>query len=107
MNDVIATHYCFGVNPCANQVHNQLLGRVRQSGKSEIVVSNGVIMLLVILPENFVGVRIQFDSEMAPAARLLRWDRPFPLGGPLAIPLPTGVFSCTPIHAPLPLNWCI
>jgi hypothetical protein len=57
MKDVIAMHYYFGLNPCANQVHNQFLGHVKQSGKAEIVITNGVIVLLIILPKNFVGVQ--------------------------------------------------
>ena len=58
MNNVIATYYSFGVNPCANQVQNKVLSRVRQSGKAEILIANRMIMLLLILPENLVSVRI-------------------------------------------------
>ena len=51
-------HYCFGVNPCASQFHNEFLSSVRQSGESQIFIANCVIVLLIVLPKDFVGVRI-------------------------------------------------
>jgi hypothetical protein len=105
MNDIIAMHYCFGVNPYTNKVHNKFLSWVQQSGISEILIANHVIMLLIVLPKNFVSGQIQFDSQVALAACLLQWDQPFPLGGPLVVVLPAGVFSCALVHTLLPPNW--
>lgn len=78
MNNIIATHYDFGVNPCVNQICNKVLSCVRQSGEVEILIANHMIVLLFILPENLVSVWIQFDGEVASALSLLRWDHPFP-----------------------------
>ena len=61
-----------------------------------------MIVLIFILPEDSLHTRVSLDCQLAPAARLLRWDRPFPLIDLLVLALPAGVLPPAPIHAVLP-----
>ena len=72
-----------------------------QVERQNTIVGFLTIMLLIVFPKDFVGVQIHFDSECAPAACLLQWDRLFRLGNVLPILLPASEFSGAPIHVPL------
>ncbi len=42
--EVIATHNCIRVDPHENHVHHKLLCGVQHSGKSKILITNGVML---------------------------------------------------------------
>jgi hypothetical protein len=85
-----------------NYLHDECLGGLQQFGESQIVIAERMIVLVYVLAKDGVYAWISLDDQAAPAARLLRWDRPLPLVDLLVLTLPAGILPSAPIHAALP-----
>jgi hypothetical protein len=60
--DRIITHNDLRINPDVNHLRYQISGPVREPSESQVLVSKGVIMHSLILPENGISVLIEFDG---------------------------------------------
>jgi len=51
-----------------------------QTHKWGICNPNRVIVPVLVAPEDYFGIGIRFDNDIARASRFLRWDLPLPIG---------------------------
>ena len=56
----VITHNSLRLNPLANHLHDQISSPVREPNKSQIFVSKGVVVRVLVPPKNCISVPIEF-----------------------------------------------
>ena len=93
MNNIIVTHNALRLDTGVNHIHNYIPNLPQQSGESQIVIAERVIVLVLVLAENSFGFWVSLKCQGAWTAGLLRWDLPFPSMLVLVILLPAHEFA--------------
>ena len=65
------THYNLGLNTNVDHIHHQVPDLIRQPKKSQIVVAEGMVVLIVILPKDDFRVWVPLNRQIALTISLL------------------------------------
>jgi hypothetical protein len=77
-----------------------LPGSVCQAHEGRICNPDQVIVPVLVMPEDYFGISITFDRDIAWAPRFLRWDLPLLIGHCFITAFSPGPCTCTNVIVP-------